>query len=236
MLCPSRSSARRSSRLLRMASAPTSRAGSTMREKPNRSFRWKVTRQRYRENGRSLELVDRPERPVGADPRAAVAHARLDQRVAGGRDRALGVGRFHRPGHPGLEALLGLGQLLFGQAELLARDRDLLAGGGEVEHRLARLGFDLVSEIALADLLDLDAGRLLPRPGLPAEAIENRHREQKLHVVGAGEIGGVLAGIPVHAAQAEVGQVLLADRAERPPGGLGTGALGGQLGTVLPRV
>jgi hypothetical protein len=29
--------------LLRMASAPTSSAGNTIREKPNRSLRWKVT-------------------------------------------------------------------------------------------------------------------------------------------------------------------------------------------------
>ena len=47
MLSPRASSARRSSRLLRMASAPTSRAGSTMSEKPRRSLRWKVTAQTY---------------------------------------------------------------------------------------------------------------------------------------------------------------------------------------------
>src|SRR6266498_2776883 len=47
MLSPSASSARRSRALLRMASAPTRRAGSTMREKPNRSLRWKVTPESY---------------------------------------------------------------------------------------------------------------------------------------------------------------------------------------------
>src|SRR5215211_4025246 len=47
MLSPSVWSARRSSRLLRIASTPTRRAGSTMRENPNRSLRWKVTRESY---------------------------------------------------------------------------------------------------------------------------------------------------------------------------------------------
>src|SRR4026208_2524812 len=107
MLPPSASSARRSRTLLRMASAPTRRAGSTMSEKPNRSFRWKVTRQTYRENrrvtgagfrpaprraARSPQLVDRPERAIGGDPRAPVAHPGLDQGVARGGDRSLGVG------------------------------------------------------------------------------------------------------------------------------------------------
>src|SRR5512146_3573460 len=41
-LPPRASRARRSSALLRMASAPTSRAGRAMREKPRRSLRWNV--------------------------------------------------------------------------------------------------------------------------------------------------------------------------------------------------
>src|SRR5947207_10989920 len=47
MLSPSACSARRSSTLLRMASAPTRRGGNTIREKPNRSLRWKVTPESY---------------------------------------------------------------------------------------------------------------------------------------------------------------------------------------------
>src|SRR6185312_3011092 len=206
MLRPSASSARRSRTLLRMASAPTRRAGSTINEKPNRSFRWKVTRQTYRENrrvtgagfrpapgARSPQLVDRPERAIGGDPRAPVAHPRLDQGVARGGDRSLGVGSLHRPRHPRLQALLRLGQLLLGQTESLVGDGHLLLGRCQVEHGLAGLGLHLVAEIPLAHLLDLHPRSLLLGAVLTPEAVENRHVQKELQAVGAGEVVAVLA-------------------------------------------
>src|SRR3954469_10304871 len=180
MLLPSASRARRSRTLLRIASAPTRSAGSTISEKPNRSFRWKVTPLTYRENGRSLELVDRPQRAIGGDPRASVAHPRLDQRVTRRGDRALGVGGLDRPGHARLEALLRLGQLQLGQAEPLVGDRHLLLGGRQVEHGLARLGLHLVAKVPLADRLDVDLHGLFLGPALTPEAIQDRHVEEDL--------------------------------------------------------
>src|SRR6478672_12433081 len=173
MLLPSTSSARRSRTLLRMASAPTSRAGSTISRKPNRSFRWKVTPLTYRENDGSLELVDGPQRAIDSDPRAPVAHPCLDQGVAGQGDRRLRVGGFHRARHPGLEALLRLAQLLLGQAEALVGNRHLLLGRGQVEHGLPRFGLHLVPQIPLANLLDIHLGGLLFGPILTPEAVED---------------------------------------------------------------
>src|SRR5512138_1657135 len=60
MLWPRAVSARRSSRLLRIASAPTSRAGSTMSENPNSSLRWKVTNQRYAPTAKGGRHAARP--------------------------------------------------------------------------------------------------------------------------------------------------------------------------------
>ena len=56
---------------------------------------------------------------------------------------------------------LRLREFLLGEAEAVARDRDLLLRGGQVEHRLACLGLHAVAEIALADLLDLQPRSLL---------------------------------------------------------------------------
>src|ERR687897_399817 len=97
MLSPSASNARRSKRLLRMASAPTSRAGRTMSEKPSRSLRWKVTDQTYaekREGGRCpvrppslFSLLDRYPRSgaeAGLAPPAVEGGAADAERPRGG--------------------------------------------------------------------------------------------------------------------------------------------------------
>src|SRR6186997_1457017 len=89
MLSPRASSARRSSRLLRMASTPTSRAGSTMSEKPSRSLRWKVTAQTYP----PLALLDgtRAAPHVGPPPHPS---PNPQHRQPGGQMRTHIVGRF----------------------------------------------------------------------------------------------------------------------------------------------
>src|SRR3954451_3745332 len=248
MLRPSASRARRSRTLLRMASAPTSRAGRTISRKPNRSFRWKVTRQTYRENWRatgpvvgqrrprSLQLVDRPERAIDADASASVADPRLDQGIASRRHRSLGVGGLHRSRNAGLETLLRLGQLLLGQTEPLVGDGHLLLGRCQVEHGLAGLSLHLVTQVPLVDLLDLHSGGLLLGAVLPPEAVQNRHVQEELQAICAGEVVAALPGLTIQPADAQVGQVFLAD------GGQGTarrrraGALGGELGSVLPGV
>src|SRR5712675_423936 len=94
MLAPSAPSARRSSALLRIASAPTSSAGRTMREKPKRSLRWKVTDERYADEGRADLPVARAIVPAPL--------ARLGRGASVGGD-----GHVHR--HPRAQRMGGIG-------------------------------------------------------------------------------------------------------------------------------
>src|SRR6476620_4750254 len=91
MLWPSAVRARRSSALLRIASTPTRSAGSTMSEKPKRSFRWKVTEGRYdgrterrKDQGRNGPCFPYPGVSSG-DARAALGPG--GQGVSGREDR-----------------------------------------------------------------------------------------------------------------------------------------------------
>src|SRR6185437_5326581 len=140
---------------------------------------------------------------------------------------------FHAARHSRTKPLLSLGKFLLGQADSFSGNAHLLLGGGNVQHRLPGFGFNLIGQVALADLLNLEAGLLFLDPVLPPETIEDWHGEEELEVVAPGQPAKVSSAFPVAPVYSQAGQILVPNRAQVSPGGPGSGPFGSQLRAML---
>src|SRR5215207_4180143 len=112
-----------------------------------------------------------PRRPRERDARVLVGGEGVDHEVARGVERERGADDVGVAGDAGAEAVAGLGQLLLGEAEPLARRLDLLAGRREIKERAPDLDRRLLAEVAAAHVELARDRRLLLDAPLAAEAL-----------------------------------------------------------------
>lgn len=88
------------------------------------------------------------------DTGAGDGEAGVDVGVARAQQRGLGFDDFDVAGDPAREPLAGLGDLLLGEPQLFGGDAELLEARRQVEQRAARLGGDLVAQVAFSRTSD----------------------------------------------------------------------------------